>query len=229
MEKMKILFSQEKKRKQERWQAKKKGSKLPSIHGGRRGRRGVLLLRRRVPERSMLSLSCSSEEMEGMRVPEKAALRFEPVSVEPDVKRDRVSGDRRGAAPPRASQKKKRKKLTFSINLPTKNRASNADVDNESYFALSSMDGRHLVRLEGERKNVFPIDWWLRKITAEAFFFFFFPIVDSRPREKKRARQRAAFYESSSFLVPRLRRSEQGPSRLVDGGIHEEKGAVERF
>ena len=111
MEKMKILFSKEKKKEAERWQPKKE--KKSREHGGRRGRRGVLLLRRRVPERSMLSLPCSSEEMEGMRVPEKAALRFEPVSVEPDVKRDRVSGDRRGAAPPCASQKKKRKKLTF--------------------------------------------------------------------------------------------------------------------
>ena len=109
MEKMKILFSQEKKKEAERWQPKKE--KKSREHGGRRGRRGVLLLRRRVPERSMLSLPCSSEEMEGMRVPEKAALRFEPVSVEPDVKRDRVSGDRRGAAPPCASQKKKRKKV----------------------------------------------------------------------------------------------------------------------
>jgi len=206
MEKMNILFSQEKKRK--RTAGKQKKKKKSREHGGRRGRRGVLLLRRRVPERSMLSLSCSSEEMEGMRVPEKAALRFEPVSVEPDAKRDRVSGDRRGAAPPCASQKKKRKKLTF-VDQTSDQKQSIQRRCRERVLLCPFEHGRAAsgeIGWESGEMYSPSIGGYERDLPRPFFFFFFFLPSSTPDRErKKRARQRAAFYESlRSFLVPRL-------------------------
>ena len=82
-------------------------------------------------------------------MPAEVALRLESVSVAPR------SGDT--LSPSSASQAKKSSRF-FPPKPRSKNRSSNADVEHESYFALSSMDGRHLVRLGGRERGVFSFD-----------------------------------------------------------------------
>ena len=70
-----------------------------------------------------------------------------------------------------------------------------------------------------------------RELPRPIFFFFFFSIVDSRPREKKESPSASRVLRVPS-VVSRAQTTgdlNKRPSRLVDGGIHEEKGAVERF
>ena len=176
-----------------------------------------MLLRRRVPERSMLSLSCSAEEMEGMRVPEKAALRFEPVSVEPDAKRDRVSGDRRGAAPPCASQKKKRKKLTF-VDQTSDQKQSIQRRCRERVLLCPFEHGRAAsgeIGWESGEMYSPSIGGYERDLPRLFFFFFFF--LPSSAREK---REPVSEPRSTSpfgrFSCPDYRRSEQ--ASIATGG-----------
>jgi hypothetical protein len=179
-----------------------------------------LLLRRRVPERSMLSLSCSSEEMEGMRVPEKAALRFEPVSVEPDAKRDRVSGDRRGAAPPCASQKKKRKKLTF-VDQTSDQKQSIQRRCRERVLLCPFEHGRAAsgeIGWESGEMYSPSIGGYERDLPRPFFFFFFF--FHRRPPTAREKREPVSEPRSTSpfgrFSCPDYRRSEQ--ASIATGG-----------